>query len=109
MKEGKVRLLELTTEDAYSFLISKDTLESVADVINHCHPFEMFKASHITHKFGTLTMVTTVARAHMSSNNLRSCINHKTIAREELEQSCGHDKGTCQQCLFAVRFSVGQL
>ncbi|KAH8030082.1 hypothetical protein HPB51_006514 [Rhipicephalus microplus] len=65
--------------------IGKDTLASVADVIQHCRTFETLKARRITPKFGRLANVTTVASVDVpptSPCDLASMI--RQIVREEL-------------------------
>ncbi|XP_075738635.1 uncharacterized protein LOC119166784 [Rhipicephalus microplus] len=78
-------LLKGVAEDVYNFLIDKDTLASVADVIQHCRTFETLIARRITPKFDRLTNVTTVASVDVppiSSCDLASMI--REIIREEL-------------------------
>ncbi|KAH8008818.1 hypothetical protein HPB51_005865 [Rhipicephalus microplus] len=60
--EDKVgHILKGVAKDVYSFLIAKDTLTSVADVIRHCRNFGQLKMRRITPKFGRLPNVTTIA------------------------------------------------
>lgn len=87
-EEDKVgHLLKGIAEDVYNFLIGKDTLESVADVIKHCRTFETLKAKRITPKFGRLANVTTVASVDVGPIppcDLASTI--RQIVREELDR-----------------------
>ncbi|KAH8038433.1 hypothetical protein HPB51_001548 [Rhipicephalus microplus] len=65
------------------FLISKDSLATVTDVINHCRTFETLKMRRITPKFGHLPNVTTVASVdEYTPLDLTSTI--RQIVREEL-------------------------
>lgn len=85
-EEDKVgHLLKGIAEDVYNFLIGKDSLASVSDVMKHCHTFEALKTRRITSKFGRLANVTTVASIDMSSSfDLASTI--RQIVREELDR-----------------------
>lgn len=83
-EEDKVgHILKGIAEDVYSFLIAKDNLASVADVIRHCRTFEQLKTRRVTPKFGRLANVTTVASIdNDQSLDLASTI--RQIVREEL-------------------------
>lgn len=83
-EEDKVgHLLKGIAEDVYNFLIGKDNLETVSDVIRHCRTFEALKTRRITPKFGRLANVTTVASVDTSSpTDLSATI--RQIVREEL-------------------------
>ncbi|XP_049520780.1 uncharacterized protein LOC125944395 [Dermacentor silvarum] len=85
-EEDKVgHLLKGIAEDVYNFLIGKDSLASVSDVMKHCRTFEALKMRRITPKFGRLANVTTVASIDMSSSfDLASTI--RQIVREELDR-----------------------
>lgn len=83
-EEDKVgHILKGIAEDVYSFLIAKDTLTSVADVIRHCRTFEQLKTRRITPKFGRLANVTTVASIE-SNQPLDLASTIRQIVREEL-------------------------
>ncbi|XP_077495414.1 uncharacterized protein LOC144106471 [Amblyomma americanum] len=85
-KEDKVgHLLKGFAEDVYNFLIGKESLESMSDVIQHCRTFETLKMRRITPKFGRLARVTTVAAVDISSCDLASTI--RQTVREELTRS----------------------
>ncbi|XP_077529327.1 uncharacterized protein LOC144141670 [Haemaphysalis longicornis] len=76
-------VLKGIAEDVYNFLIGKDNLNTVTDVIRHCRTFEAMKARRITPKFGRLANVTTVASVDVSSSaDLSATI--RQIVREEL-------------------------
>ncbi|XP_077551742.1 uncharacterized protein LOC144165852 [Haemaphysalis longicornis] len=76
-------VLKGIAEDVYNFLIGKDNLNTVTDVIRHCRTFETLKARRITPKFGRLANVTTVASVDASSfADLSATI--RQIVREEL-------------------------
>ncbi|KAH8035243.1 hypothetical protein HPB51_004484 [Rhipicephalus microplus] len=84
-EEDKVgHILKGIAEDVYSFLIAKDTLTSVTDVIRHCRTFEQPKTRRITPKFGRLPNVTTITSIDSNQAlNLASTI--RQIVREELD------------------------
>lgn len=83
-EEDKVgHLLKGIAEDVYHFLISREKLESVTDVIQQCRTFEALKTRRITPKFGRLANVTTVASVDDSPPpDLAETI--RRIVREEL-------------------------
>lgn len=54
-------ILKGIAEDVYSFLIAKDNLASVSDVMQHCRTFEQLKTRRVAPKFGRLANVTTIA------------------------------------------------
>ncbi|KAH7931670.1 hypothetical protein HPB51_029698 [Rhipicephalus microplus] len=83
-EEDKVgHRLKGIAEDVYQFLISKDSLATVTDVISHCHTFETLKMRRIAPKFGRLPNVTTVASVdEYTLFDLASTI--RQIVREEL-------------------------
>lgn len=83
-EEDKVgHLLKGIAEDVYNFLIGKDNLNTVSDVIRHCRTFEALKTRRITPKFGRLANVTTVASVDASpQTDLSATI--RQIVREEL-------------------------
>lgn len=86
-EEDKVgHLLKGIAEDVYQFLIAKDSLESVSDVIMHCRTFEALKARRITPKFGRLANVTNVASVDVlpAPSDLASVI--RQVVREELDR-----------------------
>lgn len=88
-EEDKVgHLLKGIAEDVYHFLIGKENLGTVADVIRHCRTFETLKMRRITPKFGRLPNVTTIASVDDSASfDLASTI--REIVREELTRH-GH-------------------
>lgn len=53
-------------EDMYDFLIGKNSVFSVSDLMKHCHTFEPLKMHRITLEFGLLANVITVANNDMS-------------------------------------------
>lgn len=76
-------ILKGIAEDVYNYLISKDNLSTISDVIQHCRRFEALKMRRITPKFGRLPNVTTVASVEVDSSvDLASTI--RQIVREEL-------------------------
>lgn len=76
-------VLKGIAEDVYNFLISKDNLNTISDVIQHCRTFEALKMRRIAPKFGRLANVTTVASVEVSpSVDFASTI--RQIVREEL-------------------------
>ncbi|XP_077565130.1 uncharacterized protein LOC144180728 [Haemaphysalis longicornis] len=76
-------ILKGIAEDVFNFLISKDNLNTISDVIQHCRRFEALKMRRITPKFGRLPNVTTVASVDVNSSvDLASTI--RQIVREEL-------------------------
>lgn len=83
-EEDKVgHILKGIAEDVYNFLITKENLASVADVIRHCRTFEQLKTRRIIPKFGRLANVTNVASiADDHALDLASTI--RQIVREEL-------------------------
>ena len=83
-EEDKVgHLLKGIAEDVYTFLISKDSLDSTADVIRHCRTFEALKLRRITPKFGRLANVTSVASVDATATvSMADMI--RQIVREEL-------------------------
>lgn len=83
-EEDKVgHLLKGIAEDVYQFLIAKENLTSVAEVMQHCRTFEALKMRRIAPKFGRLANVPTVASVEASSPfDLSSTI--RQIVREEL-------------------------
>lgn len=83
-EEDKVgHLLKGIAEDVYQFLIGKESLGTVTDVIRHCRTFETLKMRRITPKFGRLPNVTTVASVDEHTPfDLASTI--REIVREEL-------------------------
>ncbi|XP_049516924.1 uncharacterized protein LOC125942694 [Dermacentor silvarum] len=86
-EEDKVgHLLKGIAEDVYQFLIGKDRLESVRDVVLHCRTFEALKARRITPKFGRLANVTNVASVDVvpAPSDLASVI--RQVMREELDR-----------------------
>lgn len=83
-EEDKVgHLLKGIAEDVYNFLISREDLTSVSDVIRHCHTFEALKQRRITPKFGRLANVTTVASID-ATPTVGLCATIREIVREEL-------------------------
>lgn len=82
--EDKVgHLLKGIAEDVYQFLIAKENLTSVADVIQHCRTFEALKMRRVAPKFGRLANVPTLACVDASTpSDLSSTI--RQIVREEL-------------------------
>lgn len=89
-EEDKVgHLLKGIAEDVYNYLIGKESLASVADLIKHCRTFEALKLRRITPKFGRLANVTTVASVDDNDKcnfqfDLVATI--RQIVREELER-----------------------
>lgn len=83
-EEDKVgHLLKGIAEDVYNFLIGKDNLETMSDVIRRCRTFETLKTRRIAPKFGRLANVTTVASVDTNPpTDLSSTI--RQIVREEL-------------------------
>lgn len=76
-------LLKGIAEDVYNFLISREHVDSVSDVVRHCRTFETLKTRRIVPKFGRLANVTTIASVDESpSADLSSTI--RQIVREEL-------------------------
>lgn len=92
-EEDKVgHLLKGIAEDVYNFLIGKDNLSSVSDVIRHCRTFETLKMRRITTKFGRLSNVATVATIDVSSSSdlastIRQIVREELLRREELTSS----------------------
>ncbi|XP_075742282.1 uncharacterized protein LOC119169209 [Rhipicephalus microplus] len=83
-EEDKVgHILKGIAEDVYSFLIAKDTLTSVTDVIRHCRTFEQLKTRRITPKFGRLPNVTTITSID-SNQALDLATTIRQVVREEL-------------------------
>ncbi|XP_077522936.1 uncharacterized protein LOC144133634 [Amblyomma americanum] len=84
LEDDKVgHLLKRIAEDVYHFLISRDTLDTVADVIKQCRAFEALKARRIAPKFGRLSNVTTVASVDVPyPEDIASIV--RRIVREEL-------------------------
>lgn len=82
--EDKVgHLLKGIAEDVYHFLIAKENLTSVADVIQHCRTFEALKMRRVAPKFGRLANVPTLACVDASTpSDMSSTI--RQIVREEL-------------------------
>lgn len=87
LEEDKVgHLLKGIAEDVYNFLISKESLSTTADVIEHCRTFEALKLRRITPKFGRLANVTSIASVEASPpNSMADMI--REIVREELSRS----------------------
>lgn len=88
-EEDKVgHILKGIADDVYHFLIGKESLECVADVINHCRTFEALKTRRITSKFGRLANVTTVATVDVCQNSLPADLSStiRQIVREELRR-----------------------
>ena len=88
-EEDKVgHLLKGIAEDVYNYLIAKESLASVADVMKHCRTFETLKLRRITPKFGRLANVATVASVEDSSYGfqLDFAAIVRQIVREELER-----------------------
>lgn len=86
-EEDKVgHLLKGIAEDVYQYLIAKENLESVSNVILHCRTFEALRARRITPKFGRLANVTTVASVDVAPapSDLASII--RQVVREELDR-----------------------
>lgn len=83
-EEDKVgHLLKGIAEDVYNFLISRESLTSVSDVVRHCRTFETLKQRRIAPKFGRLANVTSVASIEAASTgDLSATI--RQIVREEL-------------------------
>lgn len=83
-EEDKVgHVLKGIAEDVYNFLIGKESLNSVSDVMKHCRTFESLKMRRISPKFGRLSNVPTVASVEtVSPNDLAFTI--RQIVREEL-------------------------
>lgn len=92
-EEDKVgHLLKGIAEDVYQFLIAKEHLSSVTDVMKHCRTFEALKMRRIAPKFGRLSNVPTVASVDASPlSDLSSTI--RQIVREELLRC--HEMGRC--------------
>lgn len=86
MDENKVgHLLKGVAEDVYNFLIAKESLSSVSDVIRHCRTFESLKMRRIMPKFGRLANITLAASKDTSACfNLPSTIQQ--IVRKELKR-----------------------
>lgn len=86
-EEDKVgHLLKGIAEDVYNFLIGKESLSSVADVIRHCRTFEALKLRRITPKFGRLANVTTVASIEDDTSSADLANTIRQIVREELSR-----------------------
>lgn len=88
-EEDKVgHILKGIAEDVYHFLIGKESLESVADVIGHCRTFEALKTRRITTKFGRLANVTTVATVDVCQDSVPTDLSStiRLIVREELRR-----------------------
>ena len=85
-EEDKVgHLLKGIAEDVYNFLIGREDLTSVSNVLRHCRTFETLKTRRIAPKFGRLTNVTTVASVDVSPPaDLASTI--RQIVREQLRR-----------------------
>lgn len=67
-EEDKIgHLLKGIAEDVYSFLIEKESLISVFDVIRNYRTFETLKMRQILPKFGRLANVTTVASVNTNA------------------------------------------
>lgn len=81
-------ILKGIAEDVYAFLISKESLDTVEDVIRHCQAFAALKTRRIAPKFGRLPNVTTIASVDdTQAMDLSSTI--RQIVREELRR---HDE-----------------
>lgn len=78
-------LLKGIAEDVYHFLIAKENLSSVSDVIRHCRTFEALKTRRITPKFGRLANVTTVASIEESPSQSLLCAIRE-IVRDEMSR-----------------------
>ncbi|KAH7934644.1 hypothetical protein HPB51_028990 [Rhipicephalus microplus] len=87
-EEDKVgHFLEGIAEDVYTYLIGKESLNSVAEVIHHCRTFETLKLHRITPKFGRLANVVTVASIEDScSIHWDLATSVRQIVREELKR-----------------------
>lgn len=98
-EEDKVgHLLKGIAEDVYTFLISKDSLNTVADVIRHCQTFAALKTRRIAPKFGRLANVTTVASVDdTQAADLASTI--RQIVREELRVHGGSVHRSSATCV----------
>lgn len=85
-EEDKVgHLLKGIAEDVYTFLISKDSLTTVEDVIQHCQTFAALKTRRIAPKFGRLPNVATVASLDdTQAMDFSSTV--RQIVREELRR-----------------------
>lgn len=93
-------LLKGIAEDVYTFLISKEHLDTVSDVIRHCRKFEALKKRRITPKFGRLSNVTTVASVDSTSPaDLAATI--RQIVREELRL---HEDVPSKAASFSERY-----
>lgn len=94
-------LLKGIAEDVYNFLIGREHVDSVSDVVRHCRTFETLKTRRIAPKFGRLANVTTVASVDESpSADLSSTI--RQIVREELLR---HEVLTCNVMQPPVAYS----
>lgn len=83
-EEDKVgHLLKGIAEDVYTYLISKENLNSTVDVIRHCRTFEALKLRRITPKFGRLANVTSVASVDVTAA-VPMADMIRQIVREEL-------------------------
>lgn len=86
-EEDKVgHLLKGIAEDVYNFLIGKENLGSVTDVIRHCRTFEALKLRRIIPKFGRLAKVTTVASIEDDIPSVDLATTIRQIVREELRR-----------------------
>lgn len=94
-EEDKVgHLLKGIAEDVYQFLIAKDNLTSVSDVIRHCRTFETLKTRRITPKFGRLANVTTVASVEETPSQtllstIREIVRDELLRRDQLARPSG--------------------
>ncbi|XP_077532506.1 uncharacterized protein LOC144144881 [Haemaphysalis longicornis] len=112
-EEDKVgHLLKGIAEDVYHFLISREKLESAADVIQQCRTFEALKTRRITPKFGRLTNVTTVASVDDNPPpDLADTI--RRIVREELARHQAYqdniDRGHTREDYFIQELQANTL
>lgn len=97
LEEDRVgHLLKGIAEDVYNFLIGREHVDSVSDVVRHCRTFETLKTRRIAPKFGRLANVTTVASVdERPSADLSSTI--RQIVREELQRHEVHACSVMQQ------------
>ncbi|KAH8026291.1 hypothetical protein HPB51_019123 [Rhipicephalus microplus] len=87
-------LLKEVAENVYNFLISEDTLASVADIVEHCHAFEILKARRITPKCCRLANVPIVASVDVPST---SCCDLASMIRQIVREELGRRDVVNQQ------------
>lgn len=102
-EEDKVgHVVKGIAEDVYNFLIGKENLHTVSELIRHCRTFEALKTRRITPKFGRLANVTTVASVDTSPPlpDLSSAI--RQIVREELQRHDEQARYAAPRCSSSV-------